>query len=233
MIISRFEQKIIWEAILDEYKLKEKRLAITPQWNKYKNCIKPVFDFGFAFLLFLAVSPIVILTAIYLFFSNKGNVFFLQKRPGIDGKIFTIIKFKTMNDKKDALGNLLPDSERLTTIGKWIRKTSVDELPQLINVLKGEMSIVGPRPLLPEYLDVYTDFQKRRHHVKPGITGMAQINGRNAIDWETKLKFDVWYVDHHSFQIDFKILFHTIIKVLKYENINPINIETIKPFYGK
>lgn len=233
MITSRFEQKVIWKAILEEYKLEEKKHNTSPKWNQYKNGIKPVFDFGFAFLGFLAVSPILCVTTFYLFVSNKGNIFFLQKRPGLDGKIFTIIKFKTMNDKKDAQGNLLPDSERLTKIGKWIRKTSIDELPQLLNVLKGEMSMVGPRPLLPEYINLYTDFQKRRHLVKPGITGLAQINGRNAIDWETKFKYDVRYVEQQSFWIDFKIIFYTIIKVLKFENINSINNATIVPFYGK
>ena len=159
--------------------------------------------------------------------------FFLQKRPGIGGKLFTIIKFKTMNDKKDAFGNLLPDGKRLTAIGKWIRKTSIDEIPQLVNVLKGEMSIVGPRPLLPEYMDLYNNFQRRRHEVKPGITGLAQINGRNAIDWETKFKYDVWYVDQQSLGLDLKIIFYTFLKVLKVENINAVNSATTEPFYGK
>lgn len=199
----------------------------------YKKCFKPFFDFSFAFFGFLILSPIICIVAICLFFANNGNIFFLQKRPGIEGKLFTIIKFKTMNDKTDTAGNLLPDAERLTAIGKWVRKASLDELPQLVNVLKGEMSMVGPRPLLPEYLDLYSDFQKRRHEVKPGITGWAQINGRNAIDWETKFKYDVWYVEQQSFRLDFKIIYNTLLKVLKVEGINAANSATMEPFYGK
>lgn len=199
----------------------------------YKKCIKPFLDFSFAFFWFLVLSPVFCFVVFFLLFANNGTVFFLQKRPGIGGKLFTIIKFKTMNDKKDAVGNLLPDAARLTVIGKWIRKTSLDELPQLVNVIKGEMSIVGPRPLLPEYLDLYTDFQKRRHEVKPGITGWAQINGRNAIDWKTKFKYDVWYVDHQSFGLDLKIIYNTLLKVLKREDVNAANSATIEPFNGK
>jgi undecaprenyl phosphate N,N'-diacetylbacillosamine 1-phosphate transferase len=199
----------------------------------YKKCIKPFFGFSFAFFWFLVLSPVFCFVVLFLLFANNGTVFFLQKRPGIGGKLFTIIKFKTMNDKKDAVGNLLPDAARLTVIGKWIRKTSLDELPQLVNVIKGEMSIVGPRPLLPEYLDLYTDFQKRRHEVKPGITGWAQINGRNAIDWKTKFKYDVWYVDHQSFGLDLKIIYNTLLKVLKREDVNAANSATIEPFNGK
>jgi lipopolysaccharide/colanic/teichoic acid biosynthesis glycosyltransferase len=157
----------------------------------------------------------------------------LQERPGIGGELFTIIKLKTMNDKKNAEGNLLSDAERLTRIGRWVRKFSVDELPQLLNVINGEMSIVGPRPLLPEYLKLYTDFQKRRHEVKPGITGWAQINGRNAIDWETKFKLDVWYVEHQSFRLDFLIVYNTVLKVFKVEHINGANNTTIERFNGK
>ena len=195
--------------------------------------IKPFFDFSFAFFAILILSPFACFVTLLLFFSNNGTIFFLQKRPGIGGKLFTIIKFKTMNDKKDAFGNLLPDGKRLTAIGKWIRKTSIDEIPQLVNVLKGEMSIVGPRPLLPEYMDLYNNFQRRRHEVKPGITGLAQINGRNAIDWETKFKYDVWYVDQQSLGLDLKIIFYTFLKVLKVENINAVNSATTEPFYGK
>jgi lipopolysaccharide/colanic/teichoic acid biosynthesis glycosyltransferase len=199
----------------------------------YKKYIKPLFDFSFAFLAIIIVIPMMSIVVLFLFISAKESVFFLQKRPGIGGKLFTIIKLKTMNDKKDTSGKLLPDEERLTTIGKWIRKTSIDELPQLINVLKGEMSIVGPRPLLPEYLHLYTDFQNRRHEVKPGITGWAQINGRNAIDWDTKFNYDVWYADNISFILDCKIILKTVIKVIKSKNINPINNISIEPFHGK
>ncbi len=199
----------------------------------YKKWIKPFLDFIFALVGIIVASPILGLVVFFLFVFNNGNIFFLQKRPGIGGQIFTIIKFKTMNNKKDKEGNLLPDAERLTTIGKWIRKTSIDELPQLVNVLKGEMSIVGPRPLLPEYLDIYTDFQKKRHEVKPGITGWSQINGRNAIDWETKFKHDVWYVEHQSFRLDFQIICNTLVKVVIAKNINAENNTTIERFNGK
>lgn len=201
--------------------------------NMYKKYIKPFFDFIFAFLVILTISPLVFFVSLLLLFSNHGAVLFLQKRPGINGKIFTIIKFKTMNDKKDVLGNLLPDSERLTLIGKFIRTTSLDEVPQLINVLKGEMSIIGPRPLLTEYLCLYSDFQKKRHDVKPGITGWAQINGRNTVDWETKFKFDVWYVENQSFILDLNILCKTIFKVFRRVGINEKNSATMEKFYGK
>ncbi|MFV8342167.1 sugar transferase [Flavobacterium sp. XS2P39] len=199
----------------------------------YKKCFKPFLDFSFAFFGLIVLSPLFCIVALGLFFVNNGNIFFLQKRPGIEGKLFTIFKFKTMNDKKDAVGNLLPDAERLTVIGKWIRKASIDELPQLVNVLKGDMSIVGPRPLLPEYLDLYSDFEKIRHKIKPGITGWAQINGRNAIDWETKFRYDVWYVKHLSFRLDFRIIFKTLLKLLKVEDINAANSATIERFDGK
>jgi lipopolysaccharide/colanic/teichoic acid biosynthesis glycosyltransferase len=199
----------------------------------YKKIIKPFLDFNFAFLGLLILCPLFSIVVLSLLFTNRGTIFFFQKRPGIDGKLFTIIKFKTMNDRKNTAGNLLPDAERLTGIGKWVRKTSIDELPQLINVIKGEMSIVGPRPLLPEYLDLYTDYQKRRHEVKPGITGWAQINGRNAIDWKTKFKLDVWYVEHQSFRLDFQIICNTILKVFKIEHINAANNATIERFNGK
>lgn len=199
----------------------------------YRRYIKPFFDFSFALLGIIMVSPVIGIAVLFLFLSAQGKVFFLQKRPGVGGKIFTIIKLKTMNDKKDNAGKLLPDKERLTPIGKWIRKSSIDELPQLINVLKGEMSIVGPRPLLPEYLNLYSDFQNRRHEVKPGITGWAQINGRNAIDWDIKFNYDVWYVDNISFILDCKIILKTIVNVIYSKNINPINNISIEPFHGK
>ena len=164
--------------------------------------------------------------------AGNGKVFFTQKRPGKNERIFSILKFKTMTDQKDQEGNLLPDAKRLTKIGKLVRKTSLDELPQLINVLKGEMSIVGPRPLLPEYLSLYNEEQKKRHAVKPGITGWAQINGRNAISWEDKFQFDVWYVENQSFGLDLKILFLTVKKVFRSEGINTAGQATTEPFKG-
>ena len=199
----------------------------------YKTIIKAFFDFIFALIGILLLSPILIVATIALFIANQGKPFFLQPRPGKNGTIFTIIKFKTMNDKKDAAGNLLSDAERLTKIGALVRKTSLDEIPQLFNVLKGDMSIIGPRPLLVEYLPLYNETQKRRHHVKPGITGWAQVNGRNAIDWDKKFELDVWYVDNCSFWLDLKIVFLTIQKVIKSEGINPENANQTEPFYGK
>ena len=198
----------------------------------YKNIIKPFFDFLIAFCLLLVASPLFLLVCLGLFWTQNGNVLFTQKRPGKNERIFSILKFKTMTDQKDQQGNLLPDAERLTHIGKFVRKTSLDELPQLINVLKGEMSMVGPRPLLPEYLALYNEEQKRRHAVKPGITGWAQVNGRNAISWEDKFQFDVWYVAHQSFWLDLKILFLTVKKVFRSEGINTAGQATTEPFKG-
>ena len=186
----------------------------------YKFFFKPLLDFVLSFLGLIISSPIFLIVFIALLFANRGKVFFLQNRPGKNGKIFKIIKFRTMNNKRDAHGNLLPDVERLTKIGKLVRKTSLDEIPQLINVLLGNMSLIGPRPLLPEYLPLYNDFQKKRHHIKPGITGWAQINGRNAVEWEKKFKFDVWYVENMSFFLDLQIMFLTLKKVLKLEGVN-------------
>jgi lipopolysaccharide/colanic/teichoic acid biosynthesis glycosyltransferase len=199
----------------------------------YKSLLKPLFDITFSLLGFFLAIPILLIASLLITLSNKGNLFFLQKRPGRDGKVFTIIKFKTMNDKKDSDGNLLSDEQRLTTIGSFIRRTSIDEIPQLINVLKGDMSLIGPRPLLVNYMHLYSDFQNRRHEVKPGITGWAQVNGRNAIDWETKFNMDVWYVDNISFITDIKILLKTLKKVLMREGINSENSKTIEPFDGK
>lgn len=199
---------------------------------RYRITIKPILDFVLALIAFVLFLPLFALITIGLYFANSGKPFFFQLRPGKDGQLFTIIKFKTMNDRKDAEGNLLPDADRLTKIGKWVRATSLDELPQLINVLKGEMSLVGPRPLLPFYLDLYNDFQRRRNEVKPGITGWAQVNGRNSISWEKKFELDVWYVDNISLWLDIKILFLTIIKVLKSEGINEEGQATSEEFKG-
>lgn len=186
----------------------------------YHNFFKHFLDFVLSAIGLLLLSPIILMIIICLSFANKGKPFFLQRRPGKNQKIFSIIKFKSMNDKKDANGNLLPFDQRITKVGAFIRKYSLDEIPQLINVLKGDMSLIGPRPLLIEYLPLYNDFQKKRHLVKPGITGWAQVNGRNAISWEQKFAFDVWYVENLSFKLDLKIIFLTIKKVVKREGVN-------------
>ena len=172
----------------------------------YKNIVKPILDFILALVGFILLLPVFLCITILLFFANQGKPFFIQKRPGFNGDIFSIIKFKTMNDRKDKKGNLLSDAERLTAVGRFVRKTSLDEIPQLLNVLNGDMSLVGPRPLLTQYMHLYSPYQNRRHEVKPGITGWAQINGRNAIDWETKFELDVFYIEHISFGLDLKIL---------------------------
>lgn len=198
----------------------------------YSTIIKPTFDFLFSFFAIVILSPLLLLISVFLFFANNGIPFFTQSRPGKNKKIFKVIKFKTMNDKRDAKGNLLSDADRLTSIGKFIRKTSLDELPQLINVLKGDMSIIGPRPLLVEYLPLYNDVQNRRHEVKPGITGWAQIKGRNTISWEQKFRFDVWYVDNISFVLDMKILLMTFKKVIKKEGISQEGHTTSERFKG-
>ena len=198
----------------------------------YKNFIKPAIDFVLALVGFLFLSPVFVLVTIGLFFANDGKPFFFQLRPGKNGKIFKIIKFKTMTDKKDENGNLLPDADRLTKIGSFVRKTSLDEIPQLLNVIKGDMSLVGPRPLLPKYLELYNDFQRRRNEVKPGITGWAQVNGRNSISWEKKFEYDVWYVDNVSFLLDIKILIITVLKVVKSEGINEQGQATSNEFKG-
>lgn len=199
----------------------------------YKNFFKPVGDVFVSFVGLIVLSPLFIIISFFLFFANDGKPFFFQSRPGKNGKIFRIVKFKTMNDKKDAQGNLLPDRLRLTTVGKIVRKTSLDEIPQLLNVIKGDMSLIGPRPLLTHYLHLYNDFQNRRHEINPGITGWAQVNGRNAISWDQKFTFDVWYVDNVSFILDIKILFNTILKVFKSDGINAANATTTEPFSGK
>ncbi len=198
----------------------------------YRNQIKRFFDFIASFLGLALLSPLFIIVTVGLYFANQGKPFFFQKRPGKNGKIFSIIKFKTMNDKKDSYGNLLSDELRLTEIGSFVRKTSLDEIPQLINVLKGEMSLIGPRPLLPEYLHLYNDFQRRRNEVHPGISGWAQVNGRNTISWEQKFKYDVWYVDHQSFLLDLKILLMTVKKVFVSEGITQEGHVTSEEFKG-
>ena len=198
----------------------------------YKYFVKRIIDFFSALSGLIVFSPILLLLILILGISYKGSCFFFQKRPGKKGKIFKVIKFKTMNDKKDKQGKLLPDAMRLTKIGKFVRKTSLDELPQLINVLKGDMSLIGPRPLLPEYLPLYNETQNKRHNVKPGITGWAQVNGRNAITWEKKFELDVWYVENISFKLDLKITIKTIYKVIKSEDINTENHATTTKFTG-
>ncbi|WP_262148654.1 sugar transferase [Chryseobacterium foetidum] len=198
----------------------------------YNTFLKRIFDFSVAFFGFLLLSPIFIIATIGLYFANNGKPFFFQARPGLGGVIFKIIKFKTMNDRKDAGGNLLSDAERLTPLGAFIRKTSLDELPQLINVIKGDMSLIGPRPLLPQYLPLYSETQKLRHNVRPGITGWAQVNGRNAISWTKKFELDVWYVNHLSFTLDLKILFLTIKKVIVREGISQEGQVTMEGFNG-
>jgi lipopolysaccharide/colanic/teichoic acid biosynthesis glycosyltransferase len=199
----------------------------------YKSFIKRILDLFLALLGLFLLSPLFVLVTLGLFFANQGKPFFFQLRPGKNGAIFKIIKFKTMNEKKDSKGELLSDARRLTKIGSFVRKTSLDEIPQLINVLKGDMSLVGPRPLLPNYLHLYNDFQSRRHEIKPGITGWAQVNGRNAISWDKKFEYDVWYIDHLSFKLDLKIIFMTIKKIIKTEGINAAGAVTMEPFDGK
>lgn len=198
----------------------------------YQNFLKRIIDFSVALFALLILSPLFIIVMIGLYFANDGKPFFFQRRPGKNEKLFSIIKFKTMNDKKDANGDLLSDAERLTPIGSFVRKTSLDEIPQLINVLKGDMSLIGPRPLLPQYLPLYSESQKKRHLVRPGITGWAQVNGRNAISWTKKFELDVWYVDHVSFFTDMKVFFTTFKKVFKSEGISQNGQATMEAFNG-
>lgn len=199
----------------------------------YKYFFKRFFDFILSLSALLIASPILLVVTIWLHFANKGaGAFFFQERPGKDGKIFKVIKYKTMTDERDASGKLLPDAERLTKVGKFVRSTSIDELPQLINVLKGDMALIGPRPLLVQYLPLYSKEQARRHEVRPGITGWAQVNGRNTLSWTEKFKHDVWYVDHYSFLLDLKIIFLTIKKVLIREGISQEGAATMEFFTG-
>lgn len=199
----------------------------------YAHFLKRLIDFTIVFIVLLIIWPILLLITIWLHFANKGaGAFFTQERPGKNGKIFKVIKYKTMTDERDLNGNLLPDEDRLTKVGKFVRSTSIDELPQLINVLKGDMALIGPRPLLPEYLPLYSKEQARRHDVRPGITGWAQVNGRNAISFTERFKYDVWYVDHLSFALDLKIVFLTIKNVVSRKDINSQTSVTMEDFDG-
>lgn len=200
----------------------------------YNLFFKRFLDFWISLTALICISPILLIVTIFLHLANKGaGAFFLQERPGKDEKIFKVIKFKTMTDECDVAGNLLPDEKRLTKVGKFVRSTSIDELPQLINVLKGDMSLIGPRPLLVQYLSLYSPEQARRHEVRPGISGWAQCHGRNAISWTEKFKLDVWYVDHVSLWVDLKIIFITIKKVFIREGISEEGHATMEPFNGK
>ena len=196
----------------------------------YKHFFKRFLDFWVSLIALICISPILLVVTVWLHFANKGaGAFYLQERPGLHGKIFKIIKFKSMTDEKDAEGNLLPNDQRITKVGMFVRKTSLDELPQLFNVLKGDMALIGPRPLMPRYLKLYSEEQMRRHDVRPGITGWAQVNGRNNITWTKKFELDVWYVDHVSFMLDVKIIYKTIMNVLRRKDIeysgNSLNSE--------
>jgi lipopolysaccharide/colanic/teichoic acid biosynthesis glycosyltransferase len=199
----------------------------------YKHFFKRFLDFWISLIALICISPILLVVTIWLHFANKGaGAFFFQERPGKDAKIFKVIKYKTMTDERDADGNLLPDEQRLTKVGKFVRSTSIDELPQLINVLKGDMALIGPRPLLVQYLPLYSKEQARRHEVRPGISGWAQCHGRNAIGWSEKFKLDVWYVDHCTLWTDIQVIFITIKNVLMRKDINSATAATMEPFNG-
>ncbi len=200
----------------------------------YRHFLKRFFDFWISLILIVCISPVLFIVYLLLTILNKGaGALFFQERPGKDGKIFKVIKFKTMTDERDSDGNLLPDEVRLTKVGKFVRSTSIDELPQLINVLKGDMALIGPRPLLVQYLPLYSKEQMRRHEVRPGISGWAQCHGRNAISWSEKFKLDVWYVDHLSFMTDIRVIFITIKNVLMRKDISSSTSVTMEPFNGK
>ena len=199
----------------------------------YKHFFKRFFDFWIALIALITISPILLVVTIWLHFANKGaGAFFTQERPGKNAKIFKVIKFKTMTDERDVDGKLLPDAERLTKVGRFVRSTSIDELPQLINVLKGDMALIGPRPLLVQYLPLYSSIQARRHEVRPGITGWAQVNGRNSISWKEKFELDVWYVDNISLKTDVKVILTTVKKVLQRADINSNTAATMEAFNG-
>ena len=199
----------------------------------YKHFFKRVFDFCISLMALVMLSPLLLMVTIWLHFANKGaGVFFFQERPGKDAKLFRIVKFKTMTDERDAEGKLLPDAQRLTKVGRLVRSTSIDELPQLINVIKGDMALIGPRPLMPKYLPLYSEEQMRRHEVRPGISGWAQCHGRNSISWAEKFKLDVWYVDHCTLWTDLKVILITVMKVVKRADINEAGQATIEAFNG-
>ena len=199
----------------------------------YRHFFKRFFDFWISLIALICISPVLLIVTIWLHYANKGaGAFFTQERPGLHGKIFKVIKFKTMTDERDSKGNLLPDAQRLTKVGRFIRSTSIDELPQLINVLKGDMALIGPRPLLVQYLPLYSPIQRRRHEVRPGISGWAQCHGRNAISWKDKFDLDVWYVDHCTLWTDIKVIMITIKNVLLRKDINSATAATMEPFTG-
>jgi lipopolysaccharide/colanic/teichoic acid biosynthesis glycosyltransferase len=229
-VTKNFDQQFVWEMLHKEYarNLQEAKRNV----KFYRGIAKPVLDFTIAGVVLMASLPVMLVCMVLLAKENRGKIWFTQVRPGRKGKLFKVIKFRTMNDERDEHGNLLPDEKRLHGIGKLIRKSSLDELPQLLNVVKGDMSIVGPRPLLEEYLPLYNEAQRRRHEVKPGITGWAQVNGRNAISWEKKFEYDVWYVENQSFMLDIKILLLTVLKVFKAEGISSATSVTMEKFTG-
>ncbi len=229
-VVRDFDQQFVWSAIERAYH--QNLRAIIGSSFLYRNFFKPLIDKLAALIVLIVTSPLILISMALLTWANSGKVWFRQVRPGLHGKLFRVIKFKTMNDARDPQGNLLPDEVRLHSIGKFIRKTSIDELPQLLNVLFGDMSLVGPRPLLEEYLPLYNDEQRIRHHVKPGITGWAQVNGRNAISWQQKFAYDVWYVRNQSFLLDVRILFLTVLKVFKAEGISSNTSVTMEKFRG-
>ena len=199
----------------------------------YRHFFKRLIDLLVSLVAFLVLLPVFIILTVALLVANNGKPFFFQRRPGKDERVFRVIKFRTMNDRRDKNGELLPDEIRLTSFGKFVRKTSLDELPQLLNVIKGDMSLIGPRPLLVDYLPLYDETQKRRHLVRPGITGWAQVNGRNAISWNQKFEYDVWYVDHISFKLDCQIILKTLVKIVKSEGISSATSATMERFVGK
>jgi undecaprenyl phosphate N,N'-diacetylbacillosamine 1-phosphate transferase len=205
---------------------------VEPSSKMYRKIFKPFFDRITALIALIIASPIFAIVSVLLAIFQNGKVFFTQNRPGVKGEIFLLIKFKTMRDDRDENGKLLPDDQRLTWIGKIVRKTSMDEIPQLLNIVKGDMSFIGPRPLLVEYLPLYSQEQGKRHLVTPGITGWAQINGRNTISWKKKFEYDVWYVQNQSFSLDLKIIFLTILKVFKAEGISAVGVATMEKFTG-
>ncbi len=233
-VCAHFDQRRIWEELSHTYEraLKEYRHEKRISAKGYRSIIKPLLDTFVAAIALVVASPVMLICMLLLAVANGGKVWFTQLRPGKEGRLFRVLKFRTMTDDRDAAGDLLPDDQRLTGVGKFIRKTSLDELPQLLNVVKGDMSFVGPRPLLQEYLPLYNEEQRLRHTVKPGITGWAQVNGRNAISWTQKFAFDVWYVNNQSFWLDMKILFMTVVKVFKAEGISSETSMTMEKWRG-